>query len=155
MAPGYFDPVEGACGVFACAVLNKGFDVVAEELSEIDGDYHRMPALPTLLASLQSEDSLKGKVPKPHAQLGAVVVKAMTEGMVGMGLLDEAAKNMRHVIALREYAHGDTDPSVVNELWFLEGVLRSSGKTVEADAVRNDGIRRIKAYLADIPTDSA
>jgi hypothetical protein len=73
----------------------------------------------------------------------------------GPGSLSDAVERIRSVVALREYAHAETDPQVVREMWLLEDALVAAGEYGEAEEVGQDAFCRLEKYIQDIPVDSA
>ncbi|KAK5225520.1 hypothetical protein LTR72_003423 [Exophiala xenobiotica] len=73
----------------------------------------------------------------------------------GRGPLSDAVERIRSVVALREYAHAETDPQVVREMWLLEDALVAAGEYGEAEEVGQDAFCRLEKYIQDIPVDSA
>jgi hypothetical protein len=73
----------------------------------------------------------------------------------GPGPLSDAVERIRSVVALREYAHAETDPQVVREMWLLEDALVAAGEYGEAEEVGQDAFCRLEKYIQDIPVDSA
>ncbi|KIW96647.1 uncharacterized protein Z519_02038 [Cladophialophora bantiana CBS 173.52] len=67
----------------------------------------------------------------------------------------ETVERIRSIVALREYAHAETDPEVVREMWLLVEALVAAGEYEEAQEVRQTAIRRLEKYVQDIPLNSA
>ena len=60
----------------------------------------------------------------------------------------------RSIVALREYAQGETDPRVIREMWFLEDSLVAAGQHQEAEELRKSAYWRLEKYARDIPLHS-
>lgn len=67
----------------------------------------------------------------------------------------DAVEQIRTIVALREYAQGETNPQVVREMCLLRDALVAAGKHAEAREVERDVYRRVEKYIRDIPVDSA
>ena len=68
-------------------------------------------------------------------------------------ILDTVERN-RAIVALREYAHAETDPRVVREMWLLKDALIEAGVYEEANAVDVMVYRRLERYVHDVPQDA-
>ena len=68
--------------------------------------------------------------------------------------LADAVEMNRSIVALREYAQGDTDPRVIRDMWQLEDSLVAAGQHQEAAEVRKSAYRRLEKHIRDIPLDS-
>jgi hypothetical protein len=64
-------------------------------------------------------------------------------------------ERIRAIVALREYANGETHPQVVWEMLLLQEALIAAGKYAEAQEVERDAYSRMENYMQDIPVDSA
>ncbi|EXJ61379.1 uncharacterized protein A1O5_11937 [Cladophialophora psammophila CBS 110553] len=67
----------------------------------------------------------------------------------------ETVERIRSIVALREYAHAETDPEVVREMWLLVDALVAAGAYEEAQEIRQTAVRRLEKYVQDIPLNSA
>jgi hypothetical protein len=66
----------------------------------------------------------------------------------------DAIKRMRAIVALCEYAYGETDPRVVQEMRSLQEALIAVGDHIEADRVGDDVSYRLEQYIQHIPPDA-
>jgi len=71
----------------------------------------------------------------------------------GLGTPLNTVERIRSVVALREYAHTETDPQVVREMWLLEDALVAAGEYGEAQKVGQDAFCRLEKYIQDIPVN--
>jgi hypothetical protein len=62
---------------------------------------------------------------------------------------------LRFLVALREYAHSETDPKVVREMWVLEAALMAAGEEKQAEEVRQEAYWRLERHVQDIPVGFA
>lgn len=115
------------------------------------------PAVTERLSRAKSETV---KVPRIDAGNVACAIKALMENHIrtGNGRLGASSDNVerfRTLVALREYANGETDLHVVWEMWLLEDELVAAGEFGEAQEVGRDAHRRLETYLQEIPVGSA
>ena len=75
-------------------------------------------------------------------------------GTDGLGPPSDTVERIRSIVALREYAHAETDPQVVREMWLLQDALVAAGEYVEAQEVGRTVFLRLEKYIQDIPVDS-
>ncbi|KAK4691714.1 hypothetical protein P7C71_g5343, partial [Lecanoromycetidae sp. Uapishka_2] len=100
------------------------------------------------------------KVPRISAANVACAIKILMDvhnqtSNSGLGVSSDNVERIRTLVALREYAHGETDPHVIRELWMLEDELIAAGESGEAEEVGRDAYRRLEKYLQEIPVGSA
>ena len=100
------------------------------------------------------------RVPRIYAGHVACAIKALMalqihSGIGGLGASPNNVERIRTLVALREYANGETDPSVIQEMWLLEDELVAAGEFKDAQDVGRDCSRRLEMYLQKIPVDSA
>jgi hypothetical protein len=67
----------------------------------------------------------------------------------------EIVDKLRFLVALREYAHTETDPKVVREMWVLEAALVAAGEEEQAEEVRQEAYWRMERHVQDIPVGFA
>ncbi|KAK5053800.1 hypothetical protein LTR84_001762 [Exophiala bonariae] len=65
----------------------------------------------------------------------------------------ELLDQLRSVVALREYARGETYPQVVQEMLMLKDALNAAGEHREAEQVGHSALLRMKKYTQDVPVD--
>lgn len=96
------------------------------------------------------------RVSRDEASSLACIVRALMDidaehGGNDIRTLPNAIERMRSLVALREYANGETDPQVIQEMWLLESVLIEGGHHEEAQRIRLSATRRLEKYTEDIP----
>ena len=69
-----------------------------------------------------------------------------------LGIHMNTVERARAMIALLEYARGETSPQVMQEMWLLADALLVDGRYSEAKDTRDSVIRRLETYVQDIPT---
>jgi hypothetical protein len=67
--------------------------------------------------------------------------------------LPGAIDRIKWILALREYAFGEIDPQVMQEMWLLGDALLATGEVEEAEDVRRGVISRINRYTQDVAID--
>lgn len=95
-----------------------------------------------------------------HAEIVACVIRtliALDPKYGGNGLAShmDAIEGMRFIIAIREYARGETDPQLLQEMFLLKDALTAAGRYSEAEEVGQSALRRVEKYIQDIPVASA
>lgn len=60
---------------------------------------------------------------------------------------------IRSIVALREYARGETYPQVVQEMLMLKDALTAAGEHKEAQQVGHSALLRMEKYTQDVPVD--
>lgn len=65
-----------------------------------------------------------------------------------------AIERMRGVVALREYGQDARNPIVIYNLSSLEALFRKRGFEEEANALRQEALRRLESYVENIPVHS-
>ncbi len=73
----------------------------------------------------------------------------------GLEALSDTVGRMRALVALREYAHAETDPRVIRDLWLLEDALVAAGEHRKAFDVKQTAYRRLEEYIQDISVNFA
>jgi hypothetical protein len=111
---------------------------------------------PTVAERLGVASSVTTRVTRLHAGSVACAIMTLMElnpehGSDGLGAPLDAVERIRSVVALREYADGETNPQVVQEMWLLEGALVAAGEYGEAQEVGQNAFRRLEKYIQDIP----
>lgn len=117
-----------------------------------------------MLAGLVTDQVLEGAgvtkttmttapVPRIHAGNVACVIRTLLDLSEAEGKNSPAdvIERTRAIIALREYAHGETDPQVVRELFSLVDALVAAGECEEAERVEGEVRRRVERYIEEIP----
>jgi hypothetical protein len=104
--------------------------------------------------------SVTTRVTRVHAGSVACAIRTLMDlnpehGSDGLGAPLDAVEQIRSVVALREYADGETNPQVVREMWLLEDALVAAGEYGEAQEVGQNAFRRLEKYIQDIPADPA
>jgi hypothetical protein len=104
--------------------------------------------------------SVTTRVTRVHAGSVACAIRTLMDlnpehGSDGLGVPLDAVERIRSVVALREYADGETNPQVVREMWLLEDALVAAGEYGEAQEVGQNAFRRLEKYIQDIPADPA
>ncbi|KAK3326131.1 hypothetical protein B0H66DRAFT_550148 [Apodospora peruviana] len=122
-------------------------------------------ALLGMLASLVTDEVLEHAprnivstgVPRIHAGNVACVIRTLLNlGHVeGKEPLKDTIEKTRIIVALREYAQGETDPQVIREMWALRDALVSAGEYEEAEGLEREIKRRVGKYIEEIPRGSA
>jgi hypothetical protein len=115
---------------------------------------------PPVIERSGTENYTNIMVPRIHAGNVACVMRALmdldterSEGGPKSSL--DAVERIRAIVALREFAKGETDPQVVRELWLLQDALVAAGEYDEAQKVERDAYLRMEQYIYDIPLSSA
>ena len=114
----------------------------------------------TILEEWPTASSVTTKVSRVQAGKVACAIRTLMDlspedSGDGLVPLSDAVERIRSVVALREYAHAETDPQVVREMWLLEDALVAAGEYEEAEEVGQDAFCRLEQYVQDIPVDSA
>ena len=114
---------------------------------------------PAAFARLGVAGDATTQVSRFHASNLASTIRTLTDldtERVGGGLWQssEIVERTRYIVALREYAHGETCPRVVREMWQLEDALVAAGELEEAQEVGQNAFRRLEEYMKDIPVCS-
>ncbi|KAF2641857.1 hypothetical protein P280DRAFT_479121 [Massarina eburnea CBS 473.64] len=127
--------------ILACLVKVKVIDERAA-LAESDTDNEAM------------------RMPRVHAGNVACAIRTSMDlrpqdGSDASMPLSKVVEQNRSIVALREYAHGETDPRVLRDMWRLEEALVAAGKRGDALRVKNMALYRLSQYIQDIPMDSA
>lgn len=60
-------------------------------------------------------------------------------------------ERLRSIVALAEYARGETHPQVVQDMWQLSRALLADGQYEQAEAVKGNVLQRIEAFTQHIP----
>lgn len=63
-------------------------------------------------------------------------------------------ERLRSIVALAEYARGETHPQVVQDMWKLSRALLADGQYEQADAVKSNVLQRLEAFTQHIPENS-
>ncbi|RMZ86473.1 hypothetical protein DV736_g6301, partial [Chaetothyriales sp. CBS 134916] len=111
--------------------------------------------IPTSIASSEMM-----KVSRVHAGMVASAMRTLMDikpehRVDGLITPSEAVDRIRSIVALREYAHTETDPQVVREMWLLADALVRAGIYEEAQVVEQTVFCRLEKYVQDIPLNSA
>ncbi|KAM5380116.1 hypothetical protein ACJZ2D_003763 [Fusarium nematophilum] len=87
-----------------------------------------------------------------HHQLGLARISHYSRRMLAMiELHRESPVNQRELAAHTAYDSGeDGSPRAIRETWYLETLLRLTGKTEAADRMGDDAVKIVKNYLEDI-----
>jgi hypothetical protein len=115
---------------------------------------------PAVVARPGTASSVTTRVPRVHAENVACAIRTLMDlnsehGGDVLGAPSDAVERIRSIVALREYARGETDPQVVREMWLLKDALVAAGEYGEAQEVGQTAFRRLEKYIQDIPVDSA
>lgn len=151
------------------ATLRECGDAIFSKGPSFNGDTTKLLGM---MAGLGTAKALEGSPPvlersdtadyatillaRIHAGNVACVIRALmdldTEHSVGgpSGSLN-SVERIRAVVALREYANGETDPQVVREMWLFQDALVAVGEHDEAQKVERNAHCRIEKYISDIP----
>ena len=98
-------------------------------------------------------------IPRLHARHLACVIRA-TEDLRrirtsdGSTRLADSIKRRRAIVALCEYAYGETDPRVVQEMLSLQDALIANNNHSEAKRVGDDVSCRLEQYIRHIPPNA-
>ncbi|KAL9612769.1 MAG: hypothetical protein Q9167_002654 [Letrouitia subvulpina] len=119
-----------------------------------------LEGLPAVTERSSKDKSERVRVPRVYAGNVACAIKTLMDlrvptGNGGLKASSDNVERIRTLVALREYAHGETDPQVVREMWMLEDELMAAGESREAHEVGRDAYRRLETYLQEIPVSSA
>jgi hypothetical protein len=103
--------------------------------------------------------SITTKVPRFDAGNVACMIRAVVDlsndqSGGDVGVFVNAVERIRAIVALCEYAEGETYPQVVRDMWLLQDALVAVGEHEEAKEVERDAFRRIERYIHDIPVAS-
>lgn len=98
------------------------------------------------------------QIPRAHAEHLACVMSTLMEldpkygGMRNASTI-QVIDQLRSIVALREYARGETFPQLIQEILMLKDALTVAGQYKEAQEVWHSALRRVERYTQDIPTD--
>ncbi len=114
---------------------------------------------PTILEGSSPVRGVTIKVPPVYAGHVACAIRTLMDlnvefGNAGVGASWDTVEQIRVIVALREYAQGETDPQVVREMWLLQEALVGAGEYEKAQEVELDVFRRLEKYVQDIPVAS-
>ncbi|RFU35723.1 hypothetical protein B7463_g573, partial [Scytalidium lignicola] len=113
---------------------------------------------PTVMERSSTVENIAMKVPRIYAGNAACAIRALMDLNIesggGLGASLDTIERIRSIVALREYAEGETNPQVMREMWLLEDALIAAGEYGEAQEVRQDVYRRLEMYVQDIPIGS-
>lgn len=165
------------------ALRDRGRSILSEpELLTSDGKKGRLPRAVASLLSIQflGNSSLSNSTtPNPIAmaatrtenvaQIDAAQVACIMRTVMdidvatmqgaqaksgGLSPID-IVNQTRVIAALRAYAHGESNPIVIHEIWLLQDALVKAGQHAEAEAVSRDAYRRLDKYLEQIPVNTS
>jgi hypothetical protein len=99
------------------------------------------------------------KVPRSQAGHLACAIRTLMHLKVerdGEGIEEpsETVHQIRSILALCEYAHGENSPQTVRDMWLLKDALIAAGDCKEAEQVGREAFCRLEKYIQDIPVDS-
>jgi hypothetical protein len=116
---------------------------------------------PSVMDRLAKADYATEKVSRLHAANLACVIRILVEldaehsGSSEYRASSGTVERIHAIVARCAYAHGETDPQVVREMWRLQEALITVGKYEEAQEVEQDAYRQMESYVQDIPVYSA
>lgn len=115
---------------------------------------------PAVMECSNTAGNVTIQVPRIYAGNVACTIRTLMDLNIESGDSElspssDTVERIRAIVALREYAQGETDPQVVLEMWLLEDALVAAGEYGEAQEVGRDVYRRLEKYVQDIPIGSA
>lgn len=113
----------------------------------------------TTVGTLTTAANDTPRIPRLHARHLAFVLEATEDlrrirASTGSTRLANSIQRRRVIVALCEYAYGETDPRVVQQMLSLQDALIAGNDHSEAERVGDEVSCRLEQYIRHIPSDA-